>query len=79
MGCTAGGAYYLISRSLGPEWGGAIGVIFFAANAVGVAFYMQGFADTVASPSVMGWDAMAEVSPVCPAAGQCMQMSCGSY
>ena len=42
-----GGAYYLISRSLGPEAGGAIGVIFFAANAVGIAFYMQGFGDTM--------------------------------
>eukprot|EP01047_Picozoa_sp_COSAG01_P018550 COSAG01_NODE_1007_length_12161_cov_12.669624_14_plen_230_part_00 len=43
----AGGTYYLVSRSLGPEFGGAIGIIFFAANAVGIAFYMQGFADTV--------------------------------
>jgi amino acid transporter len=44
-----GGAYYLISRSLGPEFGGAIGVIFFAANSVGIAFYMQGFSDTMAA------------------------------
>jgi hypothetical protein len=51
-----GGAYYLISRSLGPEFGGAIGVIFFAANAVGIAFYMQGFSDTLASPQVLGLD-----------------------
>ena len=42
-----GGAYYLISRSLGPEMGGAIGMVFFAANSVGIAFYMQGFTDTV--------------------------------
>jgi amino acid transporter len=44
----AGGAYYLISRSLGPEMGGAIGVCFFLANSVGIAFYMQGFTDTLA-------------------------------
>ena len=43
-----GGAYYLISRSLGPEMGGAIGMVFFAANSVGIAFYMQGFTDTIA-------------------------------
>ena len=42
-----GGAYYLISRSLGPEAGGAIGMIFFVANSVGIAFYMQGFSDTI--------------------------------
>jgi amino acid transporter len=43
-----GGAYYLISRSLGPEMGGAIGVCFFLANSVGISFYMQGFTDTLA-------------------------------
>ncbi|XP_077971589.1 solute carrier family 12 member 1-like [Styela clava] len=42
-----GGAYYLISRSLGPEFGGAIGLIFSLANAVGVAMYVVGFAETV--------------------------------
>ncbi|XP_077200582.1 solute carrier family 12 member 2 isoform X2 [Paroedura picta] len=42
-----GGAYYLISRSLGPEFGGAIGLIFAFANAVAVAMYVVGFAETV--------------------------------
>lgn len=42
-----GGAYYLISRSLGPEFGGAIGLIFSAANAIAVALYVVGFAETV--------------------------------
>ena len=42
-----GGAYYLISRSLGPEFGGAIGLIFSLANAVAVALYVVGFAETV--------------------------------
>uniref|UniRef100_A0A452UR99 Solute carrier family 12 member 3 n=1 Tax=Ursus maritimus TaxID=29073 RepID=A0A452UR99_URSMA len=41
------GAYYLISRSLGPEFGGAIGLIFAFANAVAVAMYVVGFAETV--------------------------------
>lgn len=42
-----GGAYYMISRSLGPEFGGAIGVIFSVANTVAVAMYVVGFSETV--------------------------------
>ncbi|CAF1021877.1 unnamed protein product [Rotaria sordida] len=42
-----GGTYYLISRSLGPEFGGAIGLIFSFANAVAAAMYTIGFAETV--------------------------------
>jgi len=42
-----GGAYYMISRSLGPEFGGAIGIVFSVANAVAVAMYVVGFAETI--------------------------------
>ncbi|XP_067936328.1 solute carrier family 12 member 2-like [Watersipora subatra] len=42
-----GGAYYMISRSLGPEFGGAIGIIFSLANAIAVAMYVVGFAETI--------------------------------
>ena len=40
-----GGAYYLISRSLGVEYGGAIGVFFFLAQAISVAMYVIGFTE----------------------------------
>ena len=39
-----GGAYYLVSRALGPELGGAIGAIFYAANISGCVVYLLGFA-----------------------------------
>lgn len=44
---SSGGTYFLISRSLGPELGGSIGLIFAFANAVAVAMHTVGFAETV--------------------------------
>lgn len=40
-----GGPYYLISRSLGVEFGGAIGLVFYLAQAVSVSMYVIGFAE----------------------------------
>ncbi len=42
-----GGAYYMISRSLGIESGGAIGIPLFLAQALSVALYTVGFAESV--------------------------------
>ena len=42
-----GGDYYLISRSLGVEYGGALGVLLFLAQAVSVAFYCVGFGEGI--------------------------------
>lgn len=42
-----GGAYYLISRTLGPEFGGTIGLTLFFAQALSVPFYILGFAEAL--------------------------------
>ncbi len=44
-----GGAYYMISRSLGIESGGAIGIPLYLAQALSVALYTVGFAESVVS------------------------------
>jgi len=43
-----GGDYYLISRTLGREFGGAIGIVVFLAQSVSIAFYCLGFGEVVA-------------------------------
>ena len=41
------GIYYMISRSLGPEFGGAIGIMFTIANSIAVSMYIIGFCDSL--------------------------------
>ncbi|OPZ30475.1 MAG: Amino acid permease [Lentisphaerae bacterium ADurb.BinA184] len=43
-----GGAYFLISRALGPQFGGAIGTALFLAQALSVPFYLLGFTQALA-------------------------------
>lgn len=43
-----GGDYYLISRTLGVEFGGAIGVVLFLAQSVSIGFYCIGFGEVLA-------------------------------
>ncbi|MFT5474400.1 MAG: solute carrier family 12 sodium/potassium/chloride transporter 2 [Kiritimatiellia bacterium] len=45
MKVGGGGAYYIISRSLGIEAGSAIGVPLYFAQTLGIAFYIAGFAE----------------------------------
>ena len=44
-----GGDYYLISRTLGVEFGGALGIVLFLAQAVSIAFYAIGFGEGITS------------------------------
>lgn len=47
MKVGGGGAYYIISRSLGLEAGAAIGLPLFFAQALGIAFYVSGFTEAL--------------------------------
>ena len=44
-----GGDYYLISRTLGVQFGGAIGIVLFLAQSVSIAFYCLGFGEVVSA------------------------------
>ncbi|MCA8953458.1 MAG: amino acid permease, partial [Planctomycetes bacterium] len=50
-----GGDYYLISRTLGPQFGGAIGIALFFAQSISIAFYAIGFAEGVTAVVDVGW------------------------
>lgn len=43
----AGGAYYMISRAIGIEFGGALGVLFFISQTLGIGFYTLGCMETI--------------------------------
>ena len=47
MKVKGGGAYYLISRSLGLEIGGSIGITLYLSQAISVALYIIGFIESV--------------------------------
>ena len=56
-----GGDYYLISRTLGLEFSGAIGIVLFLAQSVSIAFYAIGFGEAFAAifTAPPGWMARA--------------------
>ncbi|MDH5616339.1 MAG: amino acid permease, partial [Acidimicrobiia bacterium] len=61
-----GGDYYLISRTLGLEFGGALGIVLFLAQAVSIAFYAIGFGEGAAA--ILGIEATFGVQAIAAAA-----------
>jgi amino acid transporter len=47
MKVGGGGAYFILSRSLGLEPGAAVGIPLYLAQALGIAFYVSGFAEAL--------------------------------
>jgi amino acid transporter len=56
-----GGDYYLISRTLGLQFGGSIGIVLYLAQSVSIAFYCIGFGEVVAELTGSQWPYMAQV------------------
>lgn len=54
MDVRAGGNYFLISRSLGLEIGGAIGIPLYLSQAISVAFYIIGFVEAMSAVPWLG-------------------------
>lgn len=57
MEMRGGGAYYIISRVLGFEFGGAIGLTLFLAQGASVSFHILGFSEAlvIGAPALQPW------------------------
>ncbi len=69
MHVGAGGEYYMISRSLGLEPGGAIGIPLFLCRTLSITFYSFGLAESIVTFWPAGWGPVTSVTIQLLAAG----------
>ncbi len=68
MRVGGGGAYFIISRSLGVETGAAVGLPLYLAQALGIAFYIAGFSESLVQivpsldPTVVGMTTLVAIT-----------------
>lgn len=73
-----GGAYYLISRSLGPEFGGSIGILFYVAQVLSTALNVVGLVDCLklnlgsVMPTAFWWGYLIETAVLIVCTGLCL-------